>query len=59
MYKWKNPIVLNAISIKNSKNPKISYIINETLVLPFICDKCGRRIYWGIIFFTLINNINE
>ena len=23
------------------KNPKISYIFNETLVLPIICSKCG------------------
>ena len=25
------------------KNPKMSYIFNETLVLSIICDKCGSN----------------
>ena len=35
----KKSIVLCAISMKNSKNPKISYIFNETLVLSIIYSK--------------------
>ena len=33
------------------KKPKISFIIDKTLVLPIICDKCGsnyEKTYWDI-----------
>ena len=38
----KKYIELNAKSGK-FKNPKISYIFCETLVLPIICNKCGSN----------------
>ena len=68
--RWKNGIALSVGKYRKLEQPKISYLLEKTLLLSIICSKCKSEVKMKKIFqeeesikilktLGLINNIQE